>query len=107
MTNADVPPLGAILFDFDGVIADSEPLHLAAFQRTLAEELGEALTPEPRVPPPTVERGAPRLGGTYTGARLSPTSRAPSTGVSGDLSFGASAAAARRGPAHERARARS
>jgi HAD superfamily hydrolase (TIGR01509 family) len=37
-------PLQAIVFDFDGVIADSEPLHLKAFQRTLAEEgmtLGE------------------------------------------------------------------
>jgi len=36
--------LQAIVFDFDGVIADSEPLHLKAFQRALAEEgmtLGE------------------------------------------------------------------
>ena len=30
--------LQAIVFDFDGVIADSEPLHLKAFQQTLAEE---------------------------------------------------------------------
>ena len=30
--------LQAIVFDFDGVIADSEPLHLTAFQRALAEE---------------------------------------------------------------------
>lgn len=30
--------LEAIIFDFDGVIADSEPLHLTAFQRALAEE---------------------------------------------------------------------
>jgi len=30
--------LRAIVFDFDGVIADSEPLHLRAFQQTLAEE---------------------------------------------------------------------
>jgi beta-phosphoglucomutase len=29
------PALQAIVFDFDGVIADSEPLHLRAFQRTL------------------------------------------------------------------------
>ena len=29
--------LQAIVFDFDGVIADSEPLHLKAFQQTLAE----------------------------------------------------------------------
>jgi HAD superfamily hydrolase (TIGR01509 family) len=36
--------LAAIIFDFDGTIADSEPFHLAAFQRTLAEELGLALT---------------------------------------------------------------
>jgi len=35
--------LQAIVFDFDGVIADSEPLHLTAFQRALAEE-GLALT---------------------------------------------------------------
>jgi len=30
--------LQAILFDFDGVIADSEPLHLRAFQQTLDAE---------------------------------------------------------------------
>jgi beta-phosphoglucomutase len=30
--------LQAVIFDFDGVIADSEPLHLTAFQRALAEE---------------------------------------------------------------------
>ena len=30
--------LQAIVFDFDGVIADSEPLHLHAFQRTLEDE---------------------------------------------------------------------
>jgi len=30
--------LQAIVFDFDGVIADSEPLHLRAFQRTLDAE---------------------------------------------------------------------
>jgi len=35
--------LQAIVFDFDGVIANSEPLHLQAFQQTLAEE-GIALT---------------------------------------------------------------
>ena len=36
--------LQAIVFDFDGVIADSEPLHLKAFQRALAADgmtLGE------------------------------------------------------------------
>jgi beta-phosphoglucomutase len=32
--------LGALIFDFDGTIADSEPLHLAAFQRTFADECG-------------------------------------------------------------------
>ena len=37
--------LQAIVFDFDGVIADSEPLHLTAFQRALAEE-GIALSSE-------------------------------------------------------------
>jgi HAD superfamily hydrolase (TIGR01509 family) len=30
--------LQAIVFDFDGVIANSEPLHLQAFQRALAED---------------------------------------------------------------------
>ena len=30
--------LQAIVFDFDGVIANSEPLHLVAFQQALAEE---------------------------------------------------------------------
>ena len=30
--------LQAIVFDFDGVIADSEPLHLRAFQQTLTED---------------------------------------------------------------------
>ena len=37
-------PLQAIVFDFDGVIANSEPLHLQAFQHALAEE-GIELTP--------------------------------------------------------------
>jgi HAD superfamily hydrolase (TIGR01509 family) len=36
--------LQAIIFDFDGVIANSEPLHLQAFQQALSEE-GIALTP--------------------------------------------------------------
>jgi beta-phosphoglucomutase len=36
--------LQAIVFDFDGVIANSEPLHLRAFQLTLAEE-GISLAP--------------------------------------------------------------
>lgn len=36
--------LAAVIFDFDGTIADSEPIHLAAFQRTLADELGLELT---------------------------------------------------------------
>ncbi len=31
-------PLQAIVFDFDGVIANSEPLHLKAFQEALAED---------------------------------------------------------------------
>jgi len=30
--------LQAIVFDFDGVIANSEPMHLTAFQQTLADE---------------------------------------------------------------------
>jgi beta-phosphoglucomutase len=38
-------PLQAIVFDFDGVIANSEPLHLKAFQEALAED-GIALTAE-------------------------------------------------------------
>ena len=37
--------LQAIVFDFDGVIADSEPLHLRAFQHTLAAH-GVTLTRE-------------------------------------------------------------
>jgi beta-phosphoglucomutase len=37
-------PLQAIVFDFDGVIANSEPLHLQAFERALAEE-GIELSP--------------------------------------------------------------
>jgi len=36
--------LQAIIFDFDGVIANSEPLHLRAFQLALAED-GISLTP--------------------------------------------------------------
>lgn len=31
-------PVRAAIFDFDGVIVDSEPLHFIAFQRVLAEE---------------------------------------------------------------------
>ena len=38
--------LQAIVFDFDGVIADSEPMHLRAFQQTLAEEHIELRAPE-------------------------------------------------------------
>jgi beta-phosphoglucomutase len=38
-------PLQAIVFDFDGVIANSEPLHLTAFQEALAQE-GIKLTTE-------------------------------------------------------------
>jgi HAD superfamily hydrolase (TIGR01509 family) len=38
-------PLQAIVFDFDGVIANSEPLHLKAFQQALAED-GISLTEE-------------------------------------------------------------
>jgi len=37
--------LQAIVFDFDGVIANSEPLHLMAFQQALADE-GVELTPD-------------------------------------------------------------
>jgi beta-phosphoglucomutase len=33
-----IASLQAIIFDFDGVIADSEPLHLRAFQQALLEE---------------------------------------------------------------------
>jgi len=38
--------LQAIVFDFDGVIADSEPLHLRAFQQTLADEHIELSAPD-------------------------------------------------------------
>jgi beta-phosphoglucomutase-like phosphatase (HAD superfamily) len=37
--------LQAIIFDFDGVIADSEPLHFRAFQQALAED-GLELAPK-------------------------------------------------------------
>jgi HAD superfamily hydrolase (TIGR01509 family) len=37
-------PLQAVIFDFDGVIANSEPLHLLAYQQLLAEQAIE-LTP--------------------------------------------------------------
>jgi beta-phosphoglucomutase len=37
--------LQAIIFDFDGVIADSEPLHFRAFQQALAED-GLELSPK-------------------------------------------------------------
>ena len=37
--------LKAIIFDFDGVIADTEPLHLKSFQLTL-EENGIELSEE-------------------------------------------------------------
>src|SRR5918993_2127697 len=37
--------LQAIVFDFDGVIADSEPLHLRAFQQALADD-GIQLSPQ-------------------------------------------------------------
>jgi beta-phosphoglucomutase-like phosphatase (HAD superfamily) len=32
-----MPGIAAIVFDFDGVLADSEPLHLRAYQKVLAE----------------------------------------------------------------------
>jgi len=37
--------LRAILFDFDGVVADNEPIHLAMFQKVLGE-IGVSLTEE-------------------------------------------------------------
>ena len=37
--------LHAIVFDFDGVLADSEPLHFEVFRQVLAE-IGITLTPE-------------------------------------------------------------
>ncbi|MBI4603602.1 MAG: HAD family phosphatase [Planctomycetes bacterium] len=33
-----MPPARAIIFDFDGVLADTEPLHSETFRRVLAEE---------------------------------------------------------------------
>jgi beta-phosphoglucomutase len=39
------PHLQAVIFDFDGVIANSEPLHLRAFQATLGED-GIHLSPD-------------------------------------------------------------
>jgi HAD superfamily hydrolase (TIGR01509 family) len=40
-----VPPFCAVVFDFDGVLADTEPLHLAAAQAALASR-GATLTRE-------------------------------------------------------------
>jgi beta-phosphoglucomutase len=40
-----VNALQALVFDFDGVLADTEPLHLRAFQDTLADR-GIALSPD-------------------------------------------------------------
>src|SRR5947208_13213316 len=40
-----IPALRAIIFDFNGVIADDEPIHFLAFQQALAED-GLALTKE-------------------------------------------------------------
>ena len=37
--------LRAILFDFNGILVDDEPVHLEMFQRVLAEE-GVTLTAE-------------------------------------------------------------
>lgn len=37
--------LAAVIFDFDGVLADSEPVHLQAFQQVL-QTIGIGLTPE-------------------------------------------------------------
>lgn len=36
----------ALILDFDGVVADSEPIHLACFQEVLREKVGVALTHE-------------------------------------------------------------
>jgi beta-phosphoglucomutase len=44
-TTSDYVMLRAIIFDCDGVIANTEPMHLAAFQKVLAEE-GIILTEE-------------------------------------------------------------
>jgi beta-phosphoglucomutase len=38
MSSGRPPALQAVIFDFDGVIANSEPLHLMAFQQALAED---------------------------------------------------------------------
>jgi len=54
--------LQAVIFDFDGVIANSEPLHLRAFQAALGEESEDPTvvhasidTPEPPEPGATAE----------------------------------------------------
>ena len=38
--------MDALVLDFDGVVVDSEPIHLACFQRVLAESMGVRLTRE-------------------------------------------------------------
>ena len=37
--------LAGVIFDFDGVLADSEPVHLQVFQ-TVLDRIGITLTPE-------------------------------------------------------------
>ena len=32
------PPCRAVIFDFDGLLADTEPLHYESFAKVLAEE---------------------------------------------------------------------
>src|SRR5437016_4500509 len=56
-TNATRMPPRAVLFDFDGVIADTENVHIAAWERTFewmgwdvpAEECAEAVAVDDRV----------------------------------------------------------
>ncbi|MGH7164885.1 MAG: HAD family hydrolase [Nitrospiraceae bacterium] len=45
MTTIRTPMLRAIVFDFDGVVADNEPIHFIMFQRVLGE-IGVPLTEE-------------------------------------------------------------
>ncbi|OGW67598.1 MAG: hypothetical protein A3H49_07940 [Nitrospirae bacterium RIFCSPLOWO2_02_FULL_62_14] len=74
-----MPHLRAIIFDFDGVVADSEPIHLAVFQRVLGE-LGFILSPE--------EYYAEYLGYDDKGcflAFLTAHGQAPSTELIGEL----------------------
>ena len=54
--------IAALVFDFDGVIADTERIHLAAFQRALADTSLDLDTPAGKPAPDPYVEAAHRLG---------------------------------------------